>query len=89
MKSASAQKKKLADMALLLDESSYVDDIGESKDSREAIDDLASDADKILGDLSVVVKAWSKTGVKPAANVSDAPSGETGQKHRVVPFNWS
>ena len=58
-------------MALLLDESSYVDDIGESKDSREAIDDLASDADKILGDLSVVVKAWSKTGVKPAANVSD------------------
>ena len=52
----------------LADESSYVDDMGESKDSREAIDDLASDADKILGDLSVVVKAWSKTGVKPAAN---------------------
>ena len=83
LKSASAQtesmKKKLAgeirpvypDLALLLDESTYVDDMGESKDSEEAINSLADDADKVLGELSVTVKAWSKTGVKPSTTVSD------------------
>ena len=72
-------KKKLADeirtgypdLALMLEESTYVDDIGESKESLEAINKLADDADIILGELNVTVKAWSKTGVKPSPNVSD------------------
>ena len=83
LKSASAQtefmKKKLAaeirpeypELALLLDESTYVDDMGESKDTEDAIDRLANEADKVLGELSVTVKAWSKTGVKPSTTVSD------------------
>ena len=83
LKSASAQtefmKCKLADeirdtlpeLALLLDESTYVDDMGESKVDKENIDSLASDADRILGDLGVTVKAWSKTGEKPSEVVSD------------------
>ena len=83
LKSASAQtefmKKKLSDeirdeypeFALLLDKSTYVDDMGDSKDSAEAINNLASDADHIFGELDVTVKAWSKTGVKPSEKVSD------------------
>ena len=61
VKSASAQteymKKKLAAeikddypaLALLLNESTYVDDMGESKCSKEEIDSLALVADKKLG----------------------------------------
>ena len=83
LKSASAQtefmKKKLADeikeeypeLALLLNESTYVDDIGESKDSSECINSLSQVADKVLGELNVMVKAWTKTGCKPSEMVSD------------------
>ena len=56
---------------MLLSESTYVDDMGESKSSKEEIDQLAEDGDKILGELDVHVKAWSKSGVKPSEAVSD------------------
>ena len=45
--------------------------MGESKDSKDAINSLADDADKVLGELSVTLKAWSKTGVKPSTSASD------------------
>ena len=83
LKSASAQtefmKKKLADeireeypdLALLLDESTYVDDMSESKSSLEEIHDLANTGDKVFGELSVTVKAWTKSGEKPSSSISD------------------
>ena len=83
LKSASAQteyvKKKLAveirdeypAVALLLNESTYVDDMGESKASLEEIDRLAIDSDKVLGELNVCVKAWSKSGSPPSSSISD------------------
>ena len=42
---------------------------GESKDSKDAIKSLADDADKVVGELSVTVKVWFKTGVKPSTTV--------------------
>ena len=83
LKSASAQteymKKKLASeirqiypaVALLLDESTYVDDIGESKSSLGEIEKLAANSDKVLGELNVHVKAWSMSGSPPSSSVSD------------------
>ena len=83
LKSASAQsetvKEILADeirdrepeLALLLDASTYVDDMGESKPELESCIKLIATADRELGDVGLKCKQWTITGEKPSNIVSD------------------
>ena len=91
VKSASCQtecmKVKLADsvrdekpvVAVLLDDSTYVDDIGESKETEEECIAIMADTDEVLESVGCEVKAWVKNGQDPPEKVSkDGISVEVG-----------
>ena len=91
VKSASCQtecmKVKLADtvreekpaVAVLLLDSTYVDDIGESKESEEECMTLMNDTDDVLASVGCEVKAWVRNGEHPPAKLSkDGISVEVG-----------
>ena len=82
LKSASAQsecsKVKLADLnketypqvATLLTEGTYVDDMGESKSKAETVDKLIYESDIVFSQVNLKCKEWIKTGHKPSENSS-------------------
>ena len=84
VKSASCQlaesiKEEKPDVAVLLTESTYVDDIGESKASEEDCLTLMTDTDEVLASIGCEVKAWVKNGEDPSDKVSkDGISVEVG-----------
>ena len=82
LKSASAQsecsKVKLAELnkesypqvATLLTEGTYVDDMGESKSKSETLDKLIHESDIVFSQVNLKCKEWIKTGHKPSENSS-------------------
>ena len=83
LKSASGQsesvKTKLAneireeepELASLLEWSTYVDDMGDSKGSLDEVEMLITAADSAFAELGLKCKHWTKTGDKPSEIVSD------------------
>ena len=78
LKSASGQsecsKCKLAQhnkvefpiVATMIEEGTYVDDMGESKPTATEIDTLIRDADTVFSQVNLKCKDWNKTGKKPS-----------------------
>ena len=65
-KLAKHNKLEFPVVATLLEEGTYVDDMGESKQTAEEIDRLIVDADTVFSQVGLVCKEWNKTGKKPS-----------------------
>ena len=63
-------KLKSPDVHSLLMKSRYVDDLGESKSSKEECERLTMEADEVLGSVGINCKGWTVTGSKPSEVVS-------------------
>ena len=53
-------------VATLLEEGTYVDDMGESKATAQEIDKLIEDADNVFSQVGLECKDWNKTNKKPS-----------------------
>ena len=51
-------------VATMLEESTYVDDLGESKPTMAEIEQLEKDADTVFEQVGMKVKEWNKSGRK-------------------------
>ena len=69
-KLAESIKETKPDVALLLESSTYVDDISESKAEKEACLALIEDTNEALADIGCEVKGWVIKGEHPSENVS-------------------
>ena len=71
-------------VATLLEDGTYVDDMGESKPSAEEINKLIVDADTVFSQVGLECKDWNKTGQKPS-EISSA----NGVSISVAGTEWS
>ena len=81
---ADAIRKDYPEVADLILNSIYVDDIGDSRDSLKKCQSLISKADKTFNLVGLTVKGWSMSGSKPAEAVS-----KDGLTIGVGGFGWN
>ena len=60
---------KYPDLAQLLQKGRYVDDIADSKASKEEVEDIIKDGDKVFSEVGLECKGWTLTGQNPSEEV--------------------
>ena len=63
-------REEKPDVSKVLEDSTYVDDIGESKANTEEVNKLIEDTDEVLASVGVTVKGWTHSGTDPNDKVS-------------------
>ena len=82
-KLADHNERKFPGAANLLSEGTYVDDLGESKETDEEIEKLRNETDEVLGQVGMKVKDWNYSGKKPSEI-----SSSDGVSISVGGFGW-
>ena len=69
-KLAESIREEKPSVAVLLTDSTFVDDLGESKDQEQDCINLMADTDQTLASVGTEVKAWVRSGYDPEESVS-------------------